>query len=157
MPLCRTHTSTCMHVCSTNFPKSNAYQWRIQECEKGGARVWPNLLLLGVWGRCNCKPSNGVLGRAPQANAGMPNLRKNLFSTDFYRLFQSMDKEIIYGRIYGFLLTRFGHYPPPIALPRSQYSTEKKDFWTNLRICSYCVRLLPPPPTLDSRDFARTE
>ena len=57
-----------------------------------------------------------------------------------------MDKEIIYGRIYGFLLTRFGHYPPPIALPRSQYSTEKNDFWTNLRICSYCVRLLPPPP-----------
>ena len=117
---------------------------------KGGARMWPNLLLLGVWGRC--KPSNGVLGRAPQANAGMPNLRKNLFSTDFYRLFQSMDKEIIYGRIYGFLLTRFGHYPPsPFALPRSQYYTEKNDCWTNLRICSYCVRLLPP------HDFARAE
>ena len=41
--------------------------------------------------------------------SGMPNLRKNPSSTDLYRLFQSM----IYGRIYRFVLTRFGYYPPP--------------------------------------------
>ena len=45
--------------------------------------------------------------------AGMPNQRKNPFSTDFYRLFQSTDKKMIYGRIYGFFLTRFGYYPKP--------------------------------------------
>ena len=35
---------------------------------------------------------------------GMPNLRKNPFSMDFYHLFQSTDKQMIYGRIYGFFL-----------------------------------------------------
>ena len=36
--------------------------------------------------------------------SGMPNVRKNPFSTDFYHLFQSTDKQMIYGRIYGFFL-----------------------------------------------------
>ena len=44
--------------------------------------------------------------------AGMPNLRKNPFCTEFYRLFQSTDKKMIYGRIYGFFLTRLGYYAP---------------------------------------------
>ena len=35
---------------------------------------------------------------------GMPNLRKNPFSTDLYHLFQSTDKQMIYWRIYGFFL-----------------------------------------------------
>ena len=35
---------------------------------------------------------------------GMPNLRENPFSMDFYHLFQSTDKQMIYGRIYGFFL-----------------------------------------------------
>ena len=35
---------------------------------------------------------------------GMPNLRKNPFSMDCYQLFQSTDKQMIYGRIYGFFL-----------------------------------------------------
>ena len=34
----------------------------------------------------------------------MPNLRENPFSTDLYHLFQSTDKQMIYGRIYGFFL-----------------------------------------------------
>ena len=46
--------------------------------------------------------------------AGMLNLRKNLFSTDFDCLFQSTEFFCIYGRIYGFFLTRFGYYPPPL-------------------------------------------
>ena len=59
----------------------------------------------------------------------MPNLLKNPFSTDFYRLFQSTDKKMIYGRIYGFCLTWFGYCPPPhIALSRSRYSTRGKRF-----------------------------
>ena len=37
---------------------------------------------------------------------------ENPFSTDFDHLFQSTDKFFIYGRIYGFFLTRFG-LPPP--------------------------------------------
>ena len=35
---------------------------------------------------------------------GMPNLPKNPISVDFYHLFQSTDKQMIYGRIYGFFL-----------------------------------------------------
>ena len=35
---------------------------------------------------------------------GMPNQRKNTFSMDCYHLFQSTDKQMIYGRIYGFFL-----------------------------------------------------
>ena len=35
---------------------------------------------------------------------GMPNLRKNPFSTNCYHLFQSTDKQMIYGRIYGVFL-----------------------------------------------------
>ena len=43
----------------------------------------------------------------------------NAFSTNLYHLFQSTDKKIISGRIYGFFLTRLGYYPPPpIALLR---------------------------------------
>ena len=35
---------------------------------------------------------------------GMPNLRRNPFSMDLYHLFQSTDKQMMYGRIYGFFL-----------------------------------------------------
>ena len=58
----------------------------------------------------------GVTVSELYATLGMPSLRTNPFSTDFYHLFQSTDK--------------------------------KKDLWTNLRIFSYSVRPLPPPPTL---------
>ena len=57
-------------------------------------------------------------------------------------------QKMIYGRIYGFFLTRFGYYPPTIALSRLAVFYGKNDFLTNLRIFSYWVRLLPP--TLDS-------
>ena len=43
----------------------------------------------------------------------MPNVRTNPFSMDCYHLFQSTDKKMIYGQIYGFFLTRFGYYRPP--------------------------------------------
>ena len=73
---------------------------------KGGAQVWPNLLLLG----CG--------GPRRQTHSGMPNLR--IFIACF-----SLRTQFFYGRIYGFFRTEFGYYPPP--------------------------------PTLDSRDFARAE
>ena len=73
----------------------------------------------------------------------MPNLRKNPFSTDFYRLFQSTDKTMIYGRICGFFLTRFGHYPPPhctfeiaVFYGKKRFLDETTDFfvpsWANI-------------------------
>ena len=37
---------------------------------------------------------------------------QSTFSTDFYNLFHSTDKQINYGRIYGYFLTRFANYPP---------------------------------------------
>ena len=55
----------------------------------------------------------GLQGITYQRFTGMPNLRKNPFSTRFYHLFRSTDKKMIYGRIYRFFLTRFGYYPPP--------------------------------------------
>ena len=82
--------------------------------------------MLGVWGRC--KPPNGVRGRAPEArqtHSGMPNLRKNPFSTDFYHLFQSTDKKL--------------------------FMAESTDFFL------LGSATTPPPPTLDSRDFAPRE
>ena len=39
---------------------------------------------------------------------------ENLFCTDFYRLFQSTDQQIIYGRIYGFFLLGSATTPPPL-------------------------------------------
>ena len=36
--------------------------------------------------------------------SGMPNQRKNPFSTDHYHLFQYMEKKKIYGRIYGYII-----------------------------------------------------
>ena len=46
----------------------------------------------------------------------------------FLRIFiaRFLRKKKIFGRIYGFFLTRFGQYPPPlpIALSRSRYSTD---------------------------------
>ena len=60
--------------------------------------------------RCYPLPSNMDIGSEDidrQLNKvkifpGMPNLRKNPFSMDCYHLFQSTDKQMIYGRIYGF-------------------------------------------------------
>ena len=87
---------------------------------------------LRTYGVRNVNPAYGgvLLGKkaCSTGNAGMPNLRKNPFSRDFYRLFQSTGEKKIYGRIYGFFLTRFIYYPPPIALSRSRYSTGKTDF-----------------------------
>ena len=40
---------------------------------------------------------------------GMPNLWKNPFSTNFYHIFKSMDKKLIFGWICGFLLTEKTH------------------------------------------------
>ena len=83
-------------------------------------------------------------------NLGMPNLRKNAFSTDFDHLFQPTDKKIIYGRIYGLFVTRVGYYPPPRPHCTAVFYGKNSDLWTSL-ICSYSVRLLattpPPPPT----------
>ena len=76
-------------------------------------------------------------------NAGMPNLRKNPFSTDFYRLFQSTDKQMIYGRIYGFFLTRGTEKKPIFGRIYGFFRTE------------FGYYPPPPPPTLDSRYFAR--
>ena len=75
------------------------------------------------------------------------------------------DKIMIYGRIYGFVLIRLATTPPPHHHHPDHtalwYSTDKKiNLWTNLRIFSYSVRQLPPPPLLptsDSRYFARAE
>ena len=96
----------------------------------------------------------------PSHMSGMPNLRKNPFSTDFYRLFESTEKTLIYGRIYRFFLTLLGYYPPPpIALSRSRYSTGKKnrclDESADFFVLSSAT--IPPPHTLDSRYFARAE
>ena len=94
----------------------------------------------------------------------MPNLRKNRLSMDFYGLFQSTDKQMIYGRIYGFFLTRFGYYPlsprPPLHFRNSRYSTDKKTIFGQIYgffRTEFGYYPPPPPPTLDSRYFARAE
>ena len=55
---------------------------------------------------------------------GIPNLRENPLSTDFYRKFQSTDFFYIYSRIYGFLRDRGIIRKTPIS-------------FTNLRNFSY--------------------
>ena len=98
--------------------------------------------------------------------AGMPNLRKNPFSTTtgFYRLFQSTDKKMIYGRflIYGFVVTRFGYYcttPPSdtIALAvfygQKRFLDESTDFFVGATEFGYYY---PPGPDPDFRRAATT-
>ena len=52
-----------------------------------------------------------------------------------------------YGRIYGdFFLTRFGYYPPPIALSRSRYSTGKKRFLDKSTDFVVLSSATTPPP-----------
>ena len=53
---------------------------------------------------------------------------ENPFSTDFYHLFQSTDKKMIYnGRIYGFFVTRFGYNAPtPLHSRHWLFSTDKQ-------------------------------
>ena len=45
----------------------------------------------------------------------------SLYEIDY--LFQSTDKKMIYGRIYGFFLTWFSYYPPltPLHFRGSRY------------------------------------
>ena len=77
---------------------------------------------------------------------GCPIYGKIRFLRILIACFSLRTKKKIYGRIYGFF--------------RDRGSLRKKaDFWTNLRIFSYWVRLLPtpPPPTLDSRYVAHAE
>ena len=82
-------------------------------------------------------------------------------STDLYNLFQSTDKNELRTnlRIFSYSVRLLPPPPDPIAL--SRYSTGKQDLLTNLRFFSFSVRLLPlpppPPPTRDSRYFARAE
>ena len=87
-------------------------------------------------------------------NAGMPNLRKNPFSTDLYCLFQSTDKTMIYGRIYGFFLLGPATTPPHCT-SRSRYSTGKKRFFDESTDFFMLSSATMPP--LDSRYFARAE
>ena len=51
-------------------------------------------------GKISNSQSRGLGPRVP----GMPNQRKNPFSTDHYHLFQYKDKTKIYGRIYGYII-----------------------------------------------------
>ena len=69
------------------------------------------------------------------ASSGMPNLRKNPFSTDFYRLLQSTDQNNIYGRIYGFR-------DRGILREKNRFLDESTDFF----VLSPATK--PPPPRL---------
>ena len=83
----------------------------------------------------------------------MPNLRKNLFSTDFYHLFQSTEKKDLWTnlQIFSYLVRLL---PPPIALSRLAVSYgQKNDLWTNLQLFSYSVWLLPNP--IETRGISR--
>ena len=58
----------------------------------------------------------------------MPNLRKNPFSMDFDRLFQSTEKKWFMAESTDFFLLGSATNPHRFALSRSRYSTEKKQF-----------------------------
>ena len=87
-------------------------------------------------------------------NTGMPNLRKIPFSTDCDHLFESTDKKVIYGRIYGCCRTRFGLYPPPPHHPRPHCTLDTRGFHADKqrifgRICGFFINRFgyyPPPP-----------
>ena len=75
----------------------------------------------------------------------------------FISLASVYGKIMIYGRIYGFVLTRFGYYPPPhytseiaVCYGKKRFFDESTDFFV---LSSPTTP--PPPPTLDSRYFAR--
>ena len=65
-----------LHVCTQLFTFISTWQWRIQECEKGGAQVWPNLMQLGAL-------------QAPQRGPGRSPGGKRILATIYWKLVEN--------------------------------------------------------------------
>ena len=79
---------------------------------KGGRRCGPTFSCWGFGGAVSPPTGSGAEPRR-QTHSGMPNLRKNPFSTDFDHLFQSTEFFLFMAESTDFFLLGSATTPPP--------------------------------------------